>query len=159
MKILFSILALFVISNGCKGPDALAEKTIKNQTTEVLKSLDTTLVYRASTRGYFDYISIAKDSMIISSDRDLKTTTKYKVSKQDWQSLQHLIKALKIDSLPLLKPPTNRRHYDASYHTVLMIKINDKEVITPTFDHDAPPKMIADIVNKILSVRKSITKK
>ena len=97
--------------------------------------------------------------MMITSDRNFKEVKMYQPTELQWKTIYNLIQKLDIDALPDLEAPTGKRHYDASYHTIIKIKTSSKDISTPTFDHDAPPEQIVDLVNNLLSVRETIIKK
>ena len=156
MKLLLVILVSCLLSKACKSPDRTIANSSHVQKT-VFQQQDTTIIYRASTRGYFDYISISRDTVLLSSDRDLKQVVILKPTETQWNKLYGFVQSINLSELPNMEVPTGKRHYDAAYHTTIQIKIRDTEVTTPTFDHDAPPKKIMAIVNTILSIRETLT--
>jgi hypothetical protein len=61
---------------------------------------------------------------------------------------------MKLDSLPKLKAPTEKRFYDGAAIANFKITFKDSTYETTSFDHGFPPKEIKKFVNKINSFAK-----
>lgn len=116
------------------------------------------VIYETSSRGSFEHIEISKNEIKISSDRNLEKTDTYNCNSEDWKMLKELLRDSVVENLDLLKAPTNKRLYDGAPHATLSVIKGDVIMMTPTFDHGAPPKEIESIVNKILSMTEIATK-
>lgn len=116
------------------------------------------VIYETSTRGSFEHIEISKNEIKISNDRSLKNIEAYACNPQDWKALNELLSNSVVENLDLLKAPTDKRLYDGAAHATLSVIKGDVVMMTPTFDHGAPPKEIESIVNKILSMTEIATK-
>lgn len=116
------------------------------------------VIYETSTRGSFEHIEISKNEIKISNDRNLEKTDTYNCNPEDWKMLKELLSDSVVENLDLLKAPTDKRLYDGAPHATLSVIKGDVIMMTPTFDHGAPPKEIESIVNKILSMTEIATK-
>lgn len=116
------------------------------------------VIYETSTRGSFEHIEVSKAEIKISKDRSLKNIETYECNPQDWKALNELLSNAVVENLDLLKAPTDKRLYDGAAHATLSVIKGDVVMMTPTFDHGAPPKEIESIVNKILSMAEIATK-
>lgn len=158
MKILLSILVLLVTTKECKSTkeQALDDSNAKN--TEMILQSDMKVVYEAQSRGGFEHISISKDVVLISSDRYLKEVATYKCDENDWKAIYELLESIDTNTLSSLKAPTDKRLFDGAPHATLKLSKGDDEISTPTFDHGHPPKEIEALVNKVLSIKESLSK-
>jgi heat shock protein HslJ len=116
------------------------------------------VIYETSTRGAFEHIEISKNEIKISNDRSLENINTYNCNPEDWKMLKELLSDSVVENLDLLKAPTDKRLYDGAPHATLSVIKGDVIMMTPTFDHGAPPKEIESIVNKILSMTEIATK-
>jgi hypothetical protein len=111
--------------------------------------------YVANTRGFYQKITMEKQTVTISSDRSGKEkSVPTKISDADWKELVNYFKTVELDSLAKLKAPTEKRFYDGAAIANLKIKYKDKTYETSSFDHGFPPKEITKFVNKITSFAK-----
>ncbi|OZV70948.1 hypothetical protein [Winogradskyella aurantia] len=166
MKVIMSILALVVVVASCNSVKRHSSKSdtpssMSNE--DITKGNDTinnkvALAYRASTRGFFEYIYISEEDIKITQDRNFEQIQKYPNTKADWDSLSKLLGEVDEDAFQNLVAPTDKRHYDAAPHASLTIIHGTKEITTPTFDHGYPPKEIEALVTKILSIKESVSK-
>ena len=118
----------------------------------------TLITYRAQSRGMFEFVQISESEVKISSDRNLKNIKSYDWEPKDWDALSKMIKDIDDEKFQKLKAPTDKRLYDGAAHATLSIIRGDVEIISPSFDHGAPPKEIEDLVNKVLSIRDKASK-
>lgn len=168
MKVIMSILTLFVVVASCnsaKRHSSISDTPTSKSNKDLSKSNDSlslnnsiALAYRASTRGFFEYIYISEEDIKITNDRNFEQIQKYPNSKADWDNLSKLLSEVDEDTFQNLVAPTDKRHYDAAPHASLTIIHGTKEITTPTFDHGFPPKEIEALVTKILSIKESMSK-
>jgi hypothetical protein len=120
------------------------------------QDIDTAVIeYVANTRGFYQKITMEKQTVTISSDRSGKEkSVPTKISDADWKELVNYFKTVELDSLAKLKAPTEKRFYDGAAIANLKIKYKDKTYETSSFDHGFPPKEITKFVNKITSFAK-----
>ncbi|WP_426432027.1 META domain-containing protein [Winogradskyella sp. HB-48] len=116
------------------------------------------VIYETSTRGSFEHIEISEHNIKISKDRGLENMNTYHCNPQDWKALNELLSNSVVENLDLLKAPTDKRLYDGAPHATLSVIKGDVIMMTPTFDHGAPPKEIETLVNKVLSMAENATK-
>lgn len=146
-----------------KAIEMLSDKNIKDKTINTKNDIvegnyDTSITYKASSRGYFDYITISKNKISISKDVNLKKIDIYKCNPEDWSELNQLLKTIDVLKLNKLKAPTDKHLYDGAAHTTLSVQQGDIIFITPSFDEGHPPKKIEALVNKVLSIKETLLK-
>ncbi len=147
MKMLFSLVVLVVLSKDCNQQDPQTSMELQD---------DMTIIYEASTRGFFEKIWVTKDLISFSSDRSLKEVAGTKCNSKDWDTLVTLIKDINIEGLPELEAPSKMYQVDGAAMATLTVKINDETYQTKVFDHGHPPKTIAKLVNKVLSMKEKM---
>jgi heat shock protein HslJ len=116
------------------------------------------ITYQALSRGFFEEISISKDTLTICNDRDRKQIKSYPFSSNDWNECLELLSKIKTETLSDLKAPTAMRLYDGAAHATLTIKKETKEFQTSSFDHGHPPEEIKALVEKLLYFKKEVSK-
>lgn len=136
---------------------AEASHSEKTQTSSDM-SYHKAIVYQTSARGAFEYLSISKETITISEDRNLQKMAHYSCSENDWEVLNNLIEQVDLETLHTLNVPSNLRMSDAAAEATLAIQIGDVQYMTPAFDHGNPPKEIETLVNKVLSVKEKTLK-
>ena len=109
--------------------------------------------YTASTRGFFQKITIQNKKAIISTDRNgEKNPEELLISDSDWNEIISYFKNLNLEKLPTLKDPTQKRFYDGAAIANLKIRYKNKDYQTSDFDHGYPPIEIEKVVNKIVAM-------
>lgn len=115
--------------------------------------------YEANTRGFYKKITITNQTIAITKDRDAKDNGEIsKISDADWKTLIVLFKAMKLENLPKLKDPTQKRFYDGAAIAKLQVKYQKKEYQTTEFDHGFPPAEIEKMVLKINALAEAKSK-
>ena len=123
-------------------------KSCSSQTKNDLKTA--VLEYTASTRGFYQKISIKDQTVSISKDRSGKDSPDAtKISDADWKELIGYFETIDLDSLATLKAPTEKRFYDGSAIGNLKVVYKDKIYSTSAFDYGYPPVEIKKLVDKI----------
>lgn len=108
------------------------------------------LEYTATTRGYYQKITIQDQMVTVSKDRNGNNkTVATKISDGDWNGLIGYFETIELNSLPSLKAPTQRRFHDGAAIANLKIIYKDKEYRTNSFDQGYPPKEIENLITKI----------
>lgn len=149
MKLVFSLLFMFLLSNECHHKDSKFDK---------LSQDNISLTYEASTRGFYEITEITKDSILFSNDRNLKDFIVSKCNSEDWNELIQLLKKIDLKSLSQLDAPTTKHQVDAAAMATFSVKVNDETYETNVFDHGYPPKPILALVNKVLSMKEMVAK-
>lgn len=128
-------------------------KSCTSQTKNDLKKA--TLEYTANTRGFYQKITIQNQMVTVSNDRngDEKPVVT-KISDKNWKELVGYFKTVKLDSLPTLKAPSEKRFHDGAAIANLKVIYKDKSYETTAFDHGFPPVAIKKLVDKINSFAK-----
>lgn len=124
----------------------------------VKDSYTTAITYKTSTRDSFEYVSISKSNITISEDRNLQTLTNYSCEEEDWKALNNLIENTALETMYMLKAPSDKRLFDAAAEATLAIQLGDIQYLSPVFDHGNPPKEIEALVNKVLSIKEKTVK-
>ena len=148
MNFLITFMSIFLISNECDNNKNALKITDENQEKEIA------LIYRASSRSYFKEITVTKNVVLISNDRNGIHKKPYKSSLKYWQKCLDLLAQIKISKLTTLKAPTSKRLYDGAAHASLTIKNKKGEIQSNSFDHGHPPEEIRELVEKLLSFKK-----
>jgi hypothetical protein len=142
MKLFTMLFLSLFVSKSCEG-----------QTKNDLKTA--VLEYTANTRGFYQKITIQDQMVSVSKDRsgnDQPIATK--ISDKDWKELASYFETVKLDSLPTLKAPTEKRFHDGAAIANLAVSYKDKTYQTEAFDHGYPPEAIKKLITKINSFAK-----
>jgi hypothetical protein len=108
--------------------------------------------YTANSRGFYQKITIEKNQVAITGDRNEKGIgVAQKISDGDLVELIAFFNEIKIKDLPTFKDPTQKRFYDGAAIASLKVTIDGKEYQSADFDHGFPPVEIEKLVNKIAS--------
>lgn len=166
MKFLFSLLTIVLLTDSCKTPKQAienSEKQIKTaaiankqEMTDKQKNVanrpDMVFTYKATSRGYANYVSVSEQTVQTSSDRSLKKIETFSCDKKDWEALKGLVKPIKPQDLKNLKAPSVNYQRDGAAAATLTITQGNIAYITPTFDEGNPPNEIKKLVNKLLAI-------
>lgn len=149
MKTITTILMTVLITiTSCNSQKKVAESTASKDK----QTTDLQFVYEATTRGFFQKITIKNKEFFVNKDRDSKQLgTSEKISDADWKELTGYVNAIKLENLETFKDPTQKRFYDGAAIGSLVIISNGKEYKSNSFDHGTPPVEIEKLVNKINS--------
>ena len=151
MKLIFTIFSLILIPKECNN--------ISSNFTALQERQDTiTITYEAVSRGFFEEISLSKDSLTICNDINKKDYKTYNLSKENWSTCLELLSKIDMNGLYELEAPTTFRYADGAAHATLIIKDGDKEIRSSEFDHGHPPQEIKELVEKLLTLKKIATK-
>ncbi|MCA0152501.1 META domain-containing protein [Winogradskyella vincentii] len=137
-----------------KAEKAVVEKNMK----KAIPNASSVVIYKAISRGSFDYIKISDSKISVSQDRNLKVFSDYNCTEEDKNELISILDQLNLAELENLKAPTDKRLFDGAPIATLTIIKNGIEKTTPSFDHGHPPKEIETLVNKVLSIKENVTK-
>ncbi|WP_309607588.1 hypothetical protein [Flavobacterium sp.] len=128
------------------------EEIIKNDKTETQEK-GTMVVYEAMSRGYFAKIVFQNDKLSVSKDRNnTEKGDPISITAAEASEINKLLKAVKPQTLPSLKWPTEKRFYDGAAHANLTIIQNGETFVGGGFDHGFPPAEIEKLVNKLVSI-------
>lgn len=128
-------------------------KSCDSQTKNDLKTA--AIEYTASSRGFYQKITIQDQMVSISKDRNSNVKPiATKISDDDWKELSGYFEAIALNNLASLKAPTEKRFHDGAAIANLEIMYNDKSYKTNSFDHGYPPEAIKKIIAKINSFAK-----
>jgi hypothetical protein len=120
--------------------EAIAQKGIKAE-------------YEALSRGYFSKIVFQNNKVTIAKDRNAADKgAEVTITTKEAAELTKLLKAIKPETLPKLKWPSEARFYDGAAHANLSITVDGKVYTGAGFDHGKPPVEIAKFVEKLLSI-------
>ncbi len=142
MKLYALILLTLFLGKGCSQ--------------EVKKDLaNTKIQYVANTRGFYQKITIQKQEISVSKNRNDETNgVTTKISDANWKQLIALFSKIDLDKLSTYEGPTQKRFHDGAAMANLTITHKEKEYQSTTFDNGTPPVEIAGFVNKVTSLVK-----
>jgi hypothetical protein len=137
MKITLMFLLSILLGKGCESEKA--------------QELESAVIeYTANTRGFYERITISNRTVEVSADRKGQDTpTPVKITDADWKTLVETFDKVKLDEVPTLKAPSEKRFYDGAAIAQLKITYKDKTYETPEFDHGNPNVAIAALVAQI----------
>jgi len=123
----------------------------KSCTSQTKNDLNSAIVeYTASTRGFYQKITIENQTVSISKDRSgNEKPVANKISEKDWKELVGYFENINLDSLATLKAPTEKRFHDGAAIANLKVIYKDKTYEPEAFDHGIPPAEIKKLVDKI----------
>ncbi len=148
-------LALLVVSIfafvGCNNQKKVVENDAK--TAQVVKEYKVPKIeYEASSRGFYEKITIENQMVSVVNERDAKDNGEtVKISDDVNKELNSYLNSVKLDELATYKDPTQKRFYDGAAIANLKITVDGVEYKTVDFDHGFPPVEIEKLVNKIVS--------
>ncbi len=116
---------------------------------------DTVIEYSANSRGFYQKINVQDKQFTVSRDRNgMDKPQKQAISDADWKALVSAFQKVNLESLPNLKPPTEKRFYDGAAIAKLKITHNKMAYETTDFDHGEPPAEIKELVDRVLALVK-----
>lgn len=151
MKLLIAIFSLIFIPKECNNMSSSFNELQKRQDT-------ITIIYEANSRGFFEEITVSKNILKICNDLNRKDYETIELDKKSWTDCLELLSEINLDSLSDLKAPTSMRYVDGAPHATLIVKDDGNKIQSSTFDHGHPPKEIKKLVEKLLALKKIITK-
>ncbi|MFM9989521.1 hypothetical protein [Flavobacterium sp.] len=125
---------------------------IKPEMIENKVQTGTKVEYEATSRGFFSKIIFENNQITVVSDRNNpEKGTVVMLTKENVSEISNLIKAVKLNELPNLKAPSEKRMYDGAAHANLTITSNGTKYTGAGFDAGNPPSAIAKLVSKLVS--------
>lgn len=116
------------------------------------------LVYQTQTRGAFRHIKLQDHKLYVANDQYLKDEKAYECSDAEWNEILNLFKDVSVKSLPVLEAPSQDRFHDGAAIATLTVNENGNAVTSAAFDHGNPPKAIAELINRIISMADKFSK-
>lgn len=133
MRILSLLLLVMFIGTGCSSQ----KKT--DMTSTVIE-------YSAMSRGYYKKIVVQNQSVLVTNGRDAQTVEN-KIDDAKWKQIVAEFEKINLESISILKAPTEKRFHDGAAIGNLKITQNQKTYETQGFDNGFPPKEIEKMVN------------
>lgn len=157
MKLLFSLLTIFMLNKECEQPKT-SDDAISTVNTETSKEMQENMIitYEANTRGFYEKIWISKDSTSFTNDRNGIEKVSRSTSTKEWSELMTIINSVAISDIPKLEAPTSKRFYDGAAIANLTVTTPKEEIKSNSFDHGEPPKEIEALVNKVISIKEKL---
>ncbi|WP_375238067.1 hypothetical protein [Aurantibacter sp.] len=155
----FALIFFTIILNACGSSKELASNTtsteINSKTSKErnMQSEITRIEYIASTRGFYNSITVFHDSVVTQVTRNGKETSTF-LSKEEWNEINTLVSQIEVTTIPTLEPPTQNYRTDVAAAAGLQIVIGDKSYQTLNFDNGNPPKEIKALVEKLIEFTK-----
>jgi hypothetical protein len=113
----------------------------------------TQMEYSAVSRGVYKKIIVQNKTVSITNGRDAQPVEK-KINDVKWKQIVTEFSKIKLESIPTLKAPTEKRFYDGAAIGNLTIIQNQKTYQTKGFDNGFPPKEIEKLVNLLTDFAK-----
>lgn len=108
------------------------------------------LEYTASTRGFYQKITIQNQLVSVSKDRSANDNpVSTKISEKDWNELTVYFEKINLDSLPNFKGSSQKRFHDGAAIANFKVVYKDKTYESTSFDYGNPPVEIKKLVDKI----------
>jgi len=108
------------------------------------------ITYKAITRGYSTDILIQENTL--KYFKNTKERGSLSLTKKIKDSLNSLLKKIKLKKIKDLKAPSNKYQYDGAMYTTLEIVWNGETFVSSGFDHDNPPKELIPLINYLLTL-------
>ncbi|TDP04023.1 hypothetical protein [Flavobacterium sp. 245] len=140
MRILSLLLLTIFFGTGCSS-QKLADMTT------------TQMEYSAVSRGVYKKIVVQNKTVSVINGRDAQPIEK-KITDAKWKQIVTAFSKIKLESIPTLKAPTEKRFYDGAAIGNLKITQNQKTYETAGFDNGFPPKEIEKLVNLLVDFAK-----
>ncbi|CAM3709335.1 hypothetical protein FSS13T_12540 [Flavobacterium saliperosum S13] len=151
MKAITLLAAMTITFASCNCQKTAAEKNSLTSENTMNQELTPVLEYEANTRGFYNKITAANQTIAVVKERDGKPT-ETKISDADWNELLSLYKAVNKEGLATLKAPSEKRFYDGA--PIGSFRVITKEITfeSSSFDAGNPPAEIEKIVNKLIAI-------
>ncbi|SHL40592.1 hypothetical protein [Flavobacterium saccharophilum] len=140
MRILSLLLLTIFFGTGCSS-QKLADMTT------------TQMEYSAVSRGVYKKIVVQNKTVSVTNGRDTQPIEK-KITDAKWKQIVTEFSKIKLENIPTLKAPTEKRFYDGAAIGNLKITQNQKTYETTGFDNGFPPKEIEKLVNLLVDFAK-----
>ena len=111
--------------------------------------------YSTSTRGAYRSIKLDSSAVFTSNKRSSKPIRK-KYSKEKWNNLLTLLKAIDLDGLSDLIPPSKDHQFDGAALAHFKIIKGEKTYEVQPFDHGKPHPVIEPLVKEMVSISENI---
>ncbi|MGB1268818.1 MAG: hypothetical protein ACPG45_03705 [Flavobacteriaceae bacterium] len=159
MKITALIFSLFVLTSCCANKETVKSDNITENKMEAdrLKLKTDALqespivIYGSHTRGYHFTLTVYNSYATISKEYN-GTPKKIEVKHEDIIEIKDIISKLTLKDISSYEAPTKKRFYDGAPHTTISVFSSNEKFTSQTFDGGFPPKPLADLVNKVLSL-------
>lgn len=151
MKYLFVLFSLTLFAKGCDDKKS-DEETVKNAQDEI------SILYEASTRGFYQKVTLNKDQLSLTKIRGGKVSAQQEMSEEDWSAIVQLLD--KIDSEKLKKNYINPDDLgrDAVIPAKLQVSYKENIVTNVEFGLGNPPEALAALVAKIEAMVNAVDK-
>lgn len=111
------------------------------------------IIYIATTRGFFEKMVITKDNLKLTNDRSEIDYKKESLKPEEWIILLDQLAKVPLENIENFQPTTNYRATDGAAFAHLEIYCNGGVFQSPRFDHGHPPKEISALMKHLQSLR------
>jgi hypothetical protein len=140
MRILSLLLLTIFIGTSCS-----SQKTSDMTSTQI--------EYSAVSRGLYKLIVVQNKTVTVTNGKNTQPV-ETKISDAKWKEIVAEFSKINLESIPILKGPTEKRFYDGAAIGNLKIVQNQKIYETAGFDNGYPPKEIEKLVNLLVDFTK-----
>lgn len=148
----FTILLLTVFMNACGSSKEVASNLTDASINTKMAQTSLTIKYSTTSRGSSTNFTVTENKVTYQLNRTDKSI-EMPMAKKDWSELMDLMKVISLKEISNIKAPSKAHQYDGAAAAVFTV-INSEGVNynAPTFDAGNPNKIIAPIINKIMSL-------
>lgn len=151
MKAITLLAAMTITFASCNCQKTAAEKNSLTSESTMKQELTPILEYEANTRGFYNKITAANQTIAVIKVRDGKPT-ETKISDADWNELLSLYTSVNKEGLATLKAPSEKRFYDGAPIGSFRVITKDTTFESSSFDAGNPPAEIEKIINKLIAI-------
>lgn len=114
----------------------------------------TKVEFTTLTRGQKKEVFISADSVVEVSESlaNNHAVTRKKIEDRQWEALLATVKGAKLEEIPNLPSPTNRRAFDGARHSSIKIITSDGRDFTHAFDDENPHQMLQPMMDEIIKL-------
>ncbi|SDB60414.1 hypothetical protein SAMN03097699_2493 [Flavobacteriaceae bacterium MAR_2010_188] len=162
MKVFLLITTSLVLFLNCKNNSTPTAKydaipLNKNEMSDAQSLIDT-VIYEATTRGYFEKIIIVENKASYTNQRNEAEAQYHNFDNNLWVSLVEEIDSVGASKISNFEAPSKDHQFDGAAMANLEIHSKDSIYRTQTFDKGNPPKELNSIYKTIQTIKESILK-
>ena len=135
-----------------KSPSGKILEARANHKRVALQESNNIVSYVSSTRGYFMTLVLQENKLLVRKDRNSEKGELLAVSDKDMDAVKALISEINLATIDKLESPTKMRLYDGAPYANIFITQKGKVYRGAGFDGGHPPKELAALVNKLISL-------
>lgn len=124
-------------------------ENMENGNTNQQELNNSSIIYTATSRGFYQEITINKNSVSIKKEIKSEAETK-PVSNEQWKKILSTLKTLNLNEINTYEAPSQDRFSDRAAEAVLKVKTDKNEYKSKSFDYGKPPEKLKELIDIIL---------